>query len=78
MLNRKSACVRIFVHHLTQPSMINILIADDHQLLIDGIKTTLTGVEDIHPVGQGGEGVVQMVAVGTIEVRQERGRAVIR
>jgi DNA-binding NarL/FixJ family response regulator len=27
--------------------MINILIADDHQLLIDGIKSTLAGIEDI-------------------------------
>ena len=32
--------------------MINILIADDHQLLIDGIKTTLTGVEDIQVVAE--------------------------
>jgi len=30
--------------------MINLLIADDHQLLIDGIKTTLAGVEDINIV----------------------------
>ncbi len=28
--------------------MINILIADDHQLLIDGIKATLAGIEDIN------------------------------
>jgi DNA-binding NarL/FixJ family response regulator len=27
--------------------MINLLIADDHQLLIDGIKSTLAGIEDI-------------------------------
>lgn len=27
--------------------MINILIADDHQLLIDGIKATLAGIEDL-------------------------------
>jgi len=27
--------------------MINVLIADDHQLMIDGIKSTLAGVEDI-------------------------------
>jgi len=26
--------------------MINILIADDHQLMIDGIKATLAGIED--------------------------------
>jgi DNA-binding NarL/FixJ family response regulator len=32
--------------------MINILIADDHQLLIDGIKTTLTGVEEIQVVAE--------------------------
>ena len=28
--------------------MINILIADDHQLLIDGIKATLAGIEDFN------------------------------
>jgi DNA-binding NarL/FixJ family response regulator len=32
--------------------MINLLIADDHQLLIDGIKTTLAGVEDINIVAE--------------------------
>jgi DNA-binding NarL/FixJ family response regulator len=32
--------------------MINILIADDHQLLIDGIKATLAGVEDITIVAE--------------------------
>jgi DNA-binding NarL/FixJ family response regulator len=32
--------------------MINLLIADDHQLLIDGIKTTLSGVEDISVVAE--------------------------
>ncbi len=30
--------------------MTNILIVDDHQLMIDGIKTTLEDVEDIHVV----------------------------
>jgi DNA-binding NarL/FixJ family response regulator len=28
--------------------MINILIADDHQLLIDGIKAALAGIEDLN------------------------------
>ncbi len=32
--------------------MIDILIADDHQLLIDGIKTTLAGIPDIQVVGE--------------------------
>lgn len=32
--------------------MIRLLIADDHQLLIDGIKTTLAGVEDIEIVAE--------------------------
>jgi DNA-binding NarL/FixJ family response regulator len=32
--------------------MINLLIADDHQLLIDGIKTTLAGIEDISIVAE--------------------------
>jgi len=32
--------------------MINILIADDHQLLIDGIKTTLAGIEDFNIVAE--------------------------
>jgi len=36
--------------------MINILIADDHHLLIDGIKSTLTGVEDIQVVAEANNG----------------------
>jgi len=32
--------------------MINILIADDHQLLIDGIKATLAGIEDLKIVAE--------------------------
>lgn len=32
--------------------MINILIADDHQLLIDGIKATLAGIDDISVVAE--------------------------
>lgn len=32
--------------------MINILIADDHQLMIDGIKTTLAGIEDFNIVAE--------------------------
>jgi DNA-binding NarL/FixJ family response regulator len=37
-------------------SMINILIADDHQLLIDGIKTTLSDLEDIKVVEEAHNG----------------------
>lgn len=36
--------------------MINILIADDHQLLIDGIKSTLKDVEDFHIAGEAENG----------------------
>jgi len=36
--------------------MINILIADDHQLLIDGIKSTLAGQEDIGIVAEASNG----------------------
>jgi DNA-binding NarL/FixJ family response regulator len=36
--------------------MINILIADDHQLLIDGIKTTLSDVEDIQVIEEAHNG----------------------
>ncbi len=36
--------------------MIKILIADDHQLLIDGIKTTLADIEDFSVVGEAGNG----------------------
>jgi DNA-binding NarL/FixJ family response regulator len=36
--------------------MINVLIADDHQLLIDGIKTTLEEVEDIQIVAEAKDG----------------------
>jgi DNA-binding NarL/FixJ family response regulator len=36
--------------------MINILIADDHPMLIDGIKTTLAGVEDLQIVAEANNG----------------------
>lgn len=36
----------IFVEAKSDPTMINILIADDHQLLIDGIKAALAGISD--------------------------------
>ncbi|MBW6460332.1 MAG: response regulator transcription factor [Bacteroidales bacterium] len=36
--------------------MINVLIADDHQLLIDGIKTVLEEVEDISVVAEASNG----------------------
>jgi len=36
--------------------MINVLIADDHQLLIDGIKTTLHDVPDIQIVAEAKDG----------------------
>lgn len=36
--------------------MINVLIADDHQLLIDGIKTTLDDVQDIKIVAEAKDG----------------------
>jgi DNA-binding NarL/FixJ family response regulator len=37
--------------------MVKILIADDHQLLIDGIKSTLAGVEDILVVAEANNGL---------------------
>ena len=36
--------------------MINILIADDHQLMIDGIKTTLNDIEDFTFVAEANNG----------------------
>lgn len=43
--------------------MINILIADDHQLMIDGIKATLSGVEDIKIIGEANNGYKVMEAL---------------
>ncbi|OQX80006.1 MAG: hypothetical protein B6D61_02655 [Bacteroidetes bacterium 4484_249] len=37
--------------------MIDVLIADDHQLLIDGIKTTLEDVPDINIVAEANNGL---------------------
>jgi len=37
--------------------MIEVLIADDHQLLIDGIKTTLENVSDIKIVAEAYNGL---------------------
>ncbi len=36
--------------------MINILIADDHQLMISGIKSALSGIEDFEFVAEAGNG----------------------
>ena len=38
------------------PEMIKILVADDHQLLIDGIKTTLDSVKEIGIVAEANNG----------------------
>jgi DNA-binding NarL/FixJ family response regulator len=37
--------------------MVKILIADDHQLLIDGIKSTLSGVPDLMVVAEANNGL---------------------
>ena len=36
--------------------MINVLVADDHQLIIDGLKTILDDVEDVHIVAEAKDG----------------------
>lgn len=45
--------------------MTNVLIVDDHQLMIDGIKTTLEDVEDIHVVNHACNGIeaLELLAV---------------
>ncbi|MFC2101653.1 response regulator [Bacteroidota bacterium] len=47
--------------------MINILIADDHQLMITGIKSSLQETEDIHVVAEAGNGyqVLEHLESGT-------------
>ena len=47
--------------------MINLLIADDHPLLIEGIKTALAGTEDIHIVAEANNGyqVLEKLDAGT-------------
>ena len=47
--------------------MINILIADDHQLLIDGIKAAMSGIEDISIVGEAFNGyqVLEQLETGS-------------
>lgn len=46
--------------------MINILIADDHQLLIDGIKSTIDNIEDFSVAGEAHNGleVLKMLEEG--------------
>jgi DNA-binding NarL/FixJ family response regulator len=49
--------------------MINVLIVDDHQLLIDGIKSTLKDVEDIRIVDEANNGKAALEKLeGDIEV----------
>jgi DNA-binding NarL/FixJ family response regulator len=47
--------------------MINLLIADDHPLLIEGIKTALAGTEDINIVAEANNGyqVLEKLDAGT-------------
>lgn len=47
--------------------MINILIADDHQLMIDGIKATLGGIEDFCIIAEAGNGyqIMEILDSGT-------------
>src|SRR5210317_1884898 len=47
--------------------MINILIADDHQLMIDGIKTALSDIEDFKFVAEANNGfqVIEILESGT-------------
>lgn len=40
----------------TQTTMINVLVADDHQILIDGIRTILKDVPDIEIVAEAKDG----------------------
>jgi len=48
--------------------MINVLVADDHQILIDGIKITLNDVEDINIVAEAKDG---FQVLKTLEDRQD-------
>lgn len=45
--------------------MVRILIADDHQLLIDGIKSTLANVEDIIIVAEANNGYQVLEKLGS-------------
>ena len=48
--------------------MINVLIADDHQLLIDGIKTTLEDVPEIQIIAEAKDG---FQVLETLETRDD-------
>ena len=47
--------------------MIRVLIADDHPLMIEGIRSCLEDVEDIEIAGEAGNGyqVLEMLEAGT-------------
>ena len=46
--------------------MIKILIADDHQLVIDGLKLMLREVEDMHCVGEAVNGLETLTILETV------------
>jgi DNA-binding NarL/FixJ family response regulator len=48
--------------------MIKILIADDHQILIDGVKTTLANVKDIQIVAEANNGVQVLEKLKEVDV----------
>jgi DNA-binding NarL/FixJ family response regulator len=47
--------------------MINIIIADDHKIFIEGIRTTLSDVDDIYIAGQALNGAELLVRLENIE-----------
>src|SRR5687768_8319951 len=50
--------------------MTRIFIADDHQMIIDGLKSLLAGEESIKVVGEAlnGKGVLDFLAVNKIDI----------
>ena len=50
--------------------MIRVLIADDHQVLLDGLNTLLDSVEDLAVVGtvQNGQEVIDFVSENEVDV----------
>lgn len=48
--------------------MINVFICDDHELIRNGIKSTLKGRKDIKVVGEAGNGEQTMLLIADLEV----------
>lgn len=55
---------------MKEKNMIRILIADDHQMLLDGLRSLLSSEENIHIIGEAttGDQVLDILGYDAVDV----------